>query len=80
MRFNDISKTIFIILIFLLLYFSTILTSGIQKIKDDWPQYRCLPTFMPLAGYLGKDPVANFSYCVGNIQKDMMGFFLEPIQ
>jgi hypothetical protein len=80
MRFGDISKTIFIILIFLLLYFSTILTSGIQKVKDDWPQYRCLPTFMPLAGYLGKDPVANFSYCVGNIQKDMMGFFLEPIQ
>jgi hypothetical protein len=80
MRFGDISKTIFIILIFLLLYFSTILTSGIQKVKDDWPQYRCLPTFMPLAGYMGKDPVANFSYCVGNIQKDMMGFFLEPIQ
>ena len=80
MRFGDISKTIFIILIFFLLYFSTIFTSGIQKVKDDWPQYRCLPTFMPLAGYLGKDPVANFSYCVGNIQKDMMGFFLEPIQ
>jgi len=80
MRFGDISKTIFIILIFLLLYFSTIFTSGIKKIKDDWPQYRCLPTFMPLAGYIGKDPVANFSYCVGNIQKDMMGFFLEPIQ
>ena len=61
-------------------YFSTILTSGIQKVKDDWPQYRCLPTYMPLAGYIGKDPISNFSYCVGNIQKDMMGFFLEPIQ
>ena len=80
MRFADITKTILIILIFVLLYFSTILTRGIQKIKDDWPQYRCLPTYMPLAGYIGKDPVANFSYCVGNIQKDMMGFFLEPIQ
>ena len=80
MRFNDITKTILIILIFILLYFSTILTGGLQKIKDDWPQYRCLPTYMPLAGYIGKDPVANFSYCVGNIQKDMMGFFLEPIQ
>ena len=80
MRFSDIAKTVLIILIFMLLYFSSILTSGIQKIKDDWPQYRCLPTYMPLAGYIGKDPVANFSYCVGNIQKDMMGFFLEPIQ
>ena len=80
MRFGDISKSVLIILIFVLLYFSTILTSGIQKIKDDWPQYRCLPTYMPLAGYVGKDPVQNFTYCVGNIQKDMMGFFLEPIQ
>ena len=80
MRFADITKTILIILIFVLLYFSTILTRGIQKVKDDWPQYRCVPTYMPLAGYIGKDPVANFSYCVGNIQKDMMGFFLEPIQ
>ena len=80
MRFNDITKTILIILIFILLYFSSILTGGIQKIKDDWPEYRCLPTYMPLAGYVGKDPVSNFSYCVGNIQKDMMGFFLEPVQ
>ena len=80
MKFSDITKTVLIILIFMLLYFSSILTSGIQKIKDDWPQYRCLPTYMPLAGQIGKDPVANFSYCVGNIQKDMMGFFLEPIQ
>ena len=54
MRFGDISKSVLIILIFVLLYFSTILTSGIQKIKDDWPQYRCLPTYMPLAGYVGK--------------------------
>ena len=80
MRFADIAKSILIILIFVLLYFSTILTRGIQKIKDDWPQYRCVPTYMPLASYIGKDPVSNFSYCVGNIQKDMMGFFLEPIQ
>lgn len=80
MKFGDIAKTVLIILIFLALYFSTILTSGIQKVKDDWPQYRCLPTYMPLAGYIGKDPVANFAYCVGNIQTDMMGFFLEPIQ
>ena len=24
--------------------------------------------------------MANFTYCVGNIQKDLMGFFLEPLQ
>jgi hypothetical protein len=72
MRFADITKTILIILIFVLLYFSTILTRGIQKVKDDWPQYRCVPTYMPLAGYIGKDPVANFSY-----SKRYDGFFLR---
>jgi hypothetical protein len=79
MKFGDITKAVLIILIFGLLYFSTILTSGLKKIKDDWPQYRCIPTYMPLAGYLGHNTMTNFSYCVGNIQKDMMGFFLEPI-
>ena len=79
MKFGDFTKAVLIVLIFGLLFFSTILTSGLQKIKDDWPQYRCVPTYMPLAGYLGHNTMTNFSYCVGNIQKDMMGFFLEPI-
>ena len=35
---------------------------------------------MPFASYLGHDTMQNFTYCVGNIQKDMMGFFLQPIQ
>jgi hypothetical protein len=51
-----------------------------QQIKDDWPTYRCVPTYMPLAGYFGFNTMENFTFCVGNIQKDMMGFFLEPIQ
>ena len=80
MKFGDIIKAILIIIIFGLLYFSTILTSGLQDIKDNWPQYRCVPTYMPLAGFLGFDTASNFAYCVGNIQKDMMGFFLQPIQ
>jgi len=80
MKFGDIAKAVLIIIIFLVLYFSTILTSGLQKVKEDWPKHRCSPIYMPLAGYLGKDPVSNFAYCVGNIQTDLMGFFLEPIQ
>lgn len=80
MKFSDIAKSILIILIFALLYFSAILTVGIKKIKDDWPKHRCSPTMMPFASYLGHDTMQNFTYCVGNIQKDMMGFFLQPIQ
>lgn len=80
MKFIDIFKTIIIILIFGLLYFSAILAIGMKKLEEDWPKYRCVPTMMPFASYLGKDTLSNFVYCVGNIQKDLMSYFLEPIQ
>ena len=80
MKFNDILLTLLILLIFVGLYFFAMIASGIEKLKTDWPKYRCVPTYMPFASYLGKDPIENFTYCVGNIQKDLMGFFLEPIK
>ena len=80
MKFGDIIKAILIIVIFAILFFSSIITNGLQDIKDNWPKYRCSPTYMPFASYLGYDTMENFSYCVGNIQKDLMGFFLSPIQ
>jgi len=80
MKFGDIIKAILIIVIFALLFFSAIITNGLQDIKDNWPKYRCSPTYMPFASHLGYDTMENFSYCVGNIQKDLMGFFLAPIQ
>ena len=80
MKFSDMIKSILIILVFVLLYFSAILIVGLKKMKEDWPKYRCSPTMMPFASYLGYDTMANFTHCVGNIQKDMMGFFLQPIQ
>jgi len=80
MKFVDIIKALLIVVIFGLLFFSSILTNGLQDIKDNWPKYRCSPTYMPFASYLGYDTMENFSYCVGNIQKDLMGFFLSPIQ
>ena len=80
MKFADILKTVFIILIFALLYFSAVLAVGLKKLKEDWPKYRCVPTMMPFASYLGHDTAQNFSFCVGNIQKDLMSFFLEPIE
>lgn len=80
MKFSDIIKSVGIILVFALLYFSAIITVGIKKLKEDWPKHRCSPAMMPFASYLGHDTMANFTHCVGNIQKDMMGFFLQPIQ
>ena len=80
MKFGDITKSILIILLFVILFFSTFFIMGLKDIKENWPKYRCSPLYMPLAGSLGYDAAENFSYCVGNIQSGMMGFFLEPIQ
>ena len=52
----------------------------LKELEDDWPKHRCNPMTMPFASYLGHDPISNFTYCVGNIQKDLMGFFLEPLE
>lgn len=79
MRFSDLILTILILLIFVGLFFISYLTVGIQKIKDDWPKYRCSPMVMPFAGSLGYNAMENFTYCIGNIQKGMMSHFLAPI-
>ncbi len=79
MRNSDILLSIFIILIFLFLFSISYMAVGLQKIKDDWPKYRCNPMMMPFAGALGFDTMQNFTFCIGDIQKNMMGFFLNPI-
>ena len=80
MKFQDIVLSIIIIIVFASLYSSSALTVKMQEIKEDWPIYRCNPMAMPFANYFGSDVMENFTYCVGNIQKDLMGFFLNPIQ
>ena len=80
MKFGDIISTLIIIIIFGFLYSSSAMTVKLQEIKEDWPIYRCQPMAMPFSSYFGTDPLENFTYCVGNIQKDLMGFFLSPIQ
>ena len=62
MKGFDIILTLFIFLIFIGLFMFNFLTSGIQNIKDNWPEYRCNPTVMPFAGQFGFDPTENFTY------------------
>ena len=79
MRFGDMMMAILIILGFAFLYFISTIITGLKKIKKDWPKYRCNPSVMPFAGSLGYDSMENFTFCIGNIQTDLMGFFLKPI-
>ena len=60
----------FISYIFVIFYFTYV-----QKIKSEWPLYRCNPIYMPLSDNIEKD----FVYCIQNIQSNFMGYLLQPI-
>jgi hypothetical protein len=79
MKGSDIFLAVIIILIFLALYSFNIIAVGMKKIQSNWPQYRCNPTVMPFASHFGQDPMANFTYCIQNMQKNFMGYLLQPI-
>ena len=80
MKFKDIAYVVLIIAAFGILHLTGFIMLRLKELEEDWPKHRCNPMTMPFASYLGHDPIANFTYCVGNIQKDLMGFFLEPIE
>ena len=80
MKFKDIAYVILIIGAFAILHLTGFIMLRLKELEDDWPKHRCNPMTMPFASYLGHDPISNFTYCVGNIQKDLMGFFLEPLE
>ena len=80
MKFKDIAYVVLIIIAFGVLHLTGFIMLRLKELEEDWPKHRCNPMTMPFASYLGHDPIANFTYCVGNIQKDLMGFFLEPLQ
>ena len=79
MKFKEILSMILVIIIFIALLFSSLLSVGIKKVKENWPKYKCNPAAMPFAGYLGYDLMGNFTSCIADIQKGLMDRFLKPI-
>ena len=79
MKSSDISLSIIIILIFILLYVFNILVVGIKNIKNNWPKYRCNPVVMPFASFFGQDPAENFTYCIQTMQSNYMGYLTQPL-
>lgn len=79
MKFGDMIKSLVIILLFIFIYIVSTLVLGLKNIKANWPKYRCNPSIMPFASHFGANAIENFTYCIGNIQMDLMNFFLKPI-
>jgi hypothetical protein len=79
MKGSDLFLAFIIILIFVALYFFNMIALGMKNIQENWPKYRCNPIMMPFAGSFGQDPMENFTFCIQNMQKNLMGYLLEPI-
>ena len=79
MKTSDLTLTIFIILVFILLYVFNILSVGIKKIEKDWPQYRCNPIVMPFASVFGHNTATNFTFCIQTMMHNYMGSLTQPL-
>jgi len=79
MKTSDLTLSVIVVFIFILLYLFNILVVGIQRIKENWPVYRCQPLVMPFASVFGHDSSENFAYCIANMQKNFMGPLLKPL-
>lgn len=79
MKSSDITQTIIIFIIFILLHLFNIISVGIKNIKENWPVYRCNPMVMPFASMFGHNSGENFTYCIQNMQSDYMSYLLQPV-
>lgn len=79
MKTSDLTLSAIVIFIFICLYAFNLLVVGIQTIKDNWPIYRCQPLIMPFASIFGHNTGENFAFCIKNIQHNLMGPLLQPL-
>ena len=79
MKTSDLTLSAIVIFIFMCLYIFNLLVVGYQRIKDNWPVYRCQPLIMPVAGLFGYDAGENFGYCIQAMQKNFMDSLLGPL-
>ena len=79
MRLIDFVNVSIILIIFLLLFLVNLYTTGIKRIKENWPAHRCKPSVMPFASFFGFNASENFNECIQTMQTDYMGVLMEPI-
>ena len=79
MKSSDITLTLFIVAVFIILFMVNIVSVGIKNIEDNWPTYRCNPVVMPFAGMFGQNAVTNFTYCIQTMQSNYMDYLMQPI-
>jgi len=79
---TDVFYTIFIILLFVLLYVKSILETRRKAVSANWAALKCNPSIMPFASYYGPDGTstsANFAECMAEMQTSSIFDILGPI-
>lgn len=83
MNFSDMAISLFIIFLFTIGFSVCVMIGKMTEVKENWGKYRCDPSVMPLAGFVGPegtDTVGNFSECLASSSGDLMGTFMEPLK
>jgi hypothetical protein len=78
---------IFITLILFVLLSYCFAKINSQPIIDDWPNQRCKPSIIPIAGFINHPPdttafdytYQNFTYCTQTILSSITGIMVEPL-
>lgn len=75
-------KSLFIIVVFVVLTFQVLTSVGMKTIQENWPEYRCNPMYMPFAGSLAPTKTTaaeNFSYCINDFAMTTAPSFTQPL-
>lgn len=83
---GDLYITIFIVLVFFVIFSYFSVFNNVEKLKADWENKRCSPEVIPFAGYVNspqgtskfKYTMDNFNGCINNIFKKIGNEALQP--
>ena len=84
---KDLFMSIFIILIFFIVFSYFYIINQLEPIRANWAKERCNPAVMPFAGIINAPPgvskmnytTENFNGCVNNILASIIQYALAPI-
>ncbi len=79
--------SVIIVVVLSIITYSEI-SSHLNVIKQDWPNNRCNPKYIPLAGFINAPPgeskwgytAKNFGFCINNILSEITQFITNPQQ
>ncbi len=85
---KDVWITVILSIVFIILICYQYLINTLEAVRNDWPNFRCNPLFMPFAGFINKPSdqsnleytVLNFSECITSILQFIAENAFKPFQ